>query len=504
MNRLQLFKELRRHRRLAEKRALNFEQNKGAKIMFGIGIALGFVYMIFITIVLSLIANDSRSVTTMEFIFALMPLLLATDFGFRFMAQQTPAQMVKPYVLLPIPRYACIDTFIITSMLNRGNLIWFGILVPYALMSLLYAYPLWATIEFLVIAWLLIIADSQWYLICRTKINDSPLWWLLPTGVYAMVAMPIIVGLGKAHAWATFFDFYSGAGTLVESGSPLPMIVVLAVLAVLVCINRRLQYSHVWAELARVETTKLHSVTHFSFLDRYGDIGEYLKLEVKSIIRNKNIRKTFISGVVGVCVFVGLIAFTDLYDDEFSSNFWCIYCFALLGTTNVIKIMGPEGNYIDALMVHKENILTLLHAKYFFNCAMLLFPFLLMLPTVIAGKWSFFMLVSYGFFTAGFQMFVLFQMAVYNKQTMPLNEKFIAKAPTETNYFQLVATIIAFALPMAWVTAIQSFASNNASYAVMLAIGLVFIAANRLWLRNIYNRMMRRRYVNMEAFRASR
>lgn len=504
MNRLQLFKELRLHRRLAEKRALNYEQNKGAKIATYIGLAFGFLYFIFIAIMLSLAANSMQSITPMEFIFAVMPFFLVVDFAIRFVAQQTPAQLIKPYVLLPISRYACIDTFIATSMLNTGNLIWFGLFLPYALMSLIYAYPIWITIEFLFICWVLILIDTQWYLIAKTKITDSQLWWLLPIAIYAVMAAPILLKLGKSQGWDDFFDLYATIGTAVENGSPLPLLIMAALLILLIYINRRMQYSHVWRELARVEVTKLRSVSRLSFLDRFGQIGEYLKLEIKSIIRNKNPRKTFISGAVTVCVFVALISFTDLYDGDLSANFWCVYCYVLLGTMNVIKVMGPEGNYIDGLMVHKENILSLLHAKYIFNCVMLIFPFLLMLPAVFAGKWSLLMLISYGVFTAGFQMAVLFQMAVYNKQTIPLNEKFIDKSGAQTNYTQLVASAIAFAAPVFFVSILQNLTSENTSYVIMLAIGLVFVLTSRLWLRNIYNRLMRRRYVNMESFRASR
>lgn len=504
MKRLALFKELRRHRKLAEKRALSYQQNKAAKVMIYISSSLVFLYLIFIAIMFSLAANDSTSVTPLEFIFGLAPFILLIDFSFRFMAQQTPAQLVKPYILLPIHKFACVDTFLGTSMLNTSNLIWFTLLIPYALMSLIFSYPIWTVLMFLLFWWLLIVADSQWYLICRTKITDSLLWWLLPVAVYAIMAAPILLELGKDKGWENFFELYAGIGTLMERGNPLPLLGVIALLAALFAVNRKLQYSHVWKELAKVETTKLHSVTRFSFLDKYGEIGEYLKLEIKTILRNKNPRKTFISNAAVVLFFVLLIAFTDMYDGDTFSNVWCIYCFVILGTTNIIKVMCNEGNYIDGLMVHKENILSLLKAKYIFNSAMLIFPFLLMLPTVFAGKWDIAMLFSYGAFTAGFQFFILFQMAVYNKQTMPLNEKFIAKGNVDNNYFAIAASISAFAIPMMLISILQSLLSKNMSYFIMFMIGLLFIATSGLWLRNIYNRLMKRRYANMESFRASR
>jgi hypothetical protein len=38
---------------------------------------------------------------------------------------------------------------------------------------------------------------------------------------------------------------------------------------------------------------------------------------------------------------------------------------------------------------------------------------------------------------------------------------------------------------------------------IILAIGLGFTLTHPLWLRNIYKRFMKRRYENMEGFRAS-
>lgn len=504
MKKLELFKALRLHRKLAEKRALNYNQNKAGKITVYIAVSCMLLYLIFIAIMFSLLTNESKDVTPLEFIFGISPFVLLVDFFVRFMAQQTPSQLIRPYVLLPIPRYACIDTFLITSMLNLGNLTWFVMLVPFTFMSVLFNYNILITLSFLLLWWIMVLANSQWFLICRTKITDSQLWWLLPIGIYALMGLPIILQLGMNKGWEDFFNLYAGIGTMIERGNPLPFLGVILLLVVLLLLNRRMQYRHIWNELAKVEETHLRKVTGFTFLDRYGEIGQYLKLEIKTIMRNKNPRKAFISGTLLVIMFSLLISFTNVYDDKFSTNFWCIYCFVIFGAMNLIKIMSNEGNYMDGLMVHKENILSLLKAKYIFYCLFLFFPFLLMLPTVFTGKWSLFMLISYGVFTAGFQYFVLFQMAVFNKQTVPLNTKFISKGNIENNYFQIAAEMVAFIIPMVLVSIMQALFGNYVSYIVMFAIGMAFILANNLWLRNIYNRLMKRRYKNLESFRASR
>ena len=54
-----LFKTLRKHRKLAEKRAINYEQNKTAKVLMYVlsGFMIG--YLIFFAVMLAMIANDT-------------------------------------------------------------------------------------------------------------------------------------------------------------------------------------------------------------------------------------------------------------------------------------------------------------------------------------------------------------------------------------------------------------------------------------------------------------
>ena len=502
MTPFEIFKTLRRHRKLAEKRSVSFQQNKAAKYLIWFLAAFTIIYLMFFAVMFALIANDSATTTSVEFIFGLFPFILTLDFLFRFTAQQTPSQIIKPYVLLPLPRYACIDSFIASSLFTSGNFIWFAMLVPYLLMAVVFSHGFWLSIAILVFFWLLIMLNSQWYTLVRTLINDTVAWWLLPLAVYALVFAPAYIG--KHAGMGTLFKDYASIGKLFSEGNLWPWLAVIALLTIVILVNRRVQYAHIWKELSRTETTRLRHVSRFSFLAGYGEIGQYIALEIKTILRNKNPRKSFIFGTVIVLGFSLIISLTDIYDSPFMTNFWCLYNYVIYGAMMLVRVMCNEGNYIDCLMVRKENILSLLRAKYAFYSIMLLFPFLLMLPTVFSGKWTLLMLISYAVFTAGFQYFVLFQLAVYNKQTVPLNTKFISKGGMENNYFQFAAEMVNFMIPMILVSILQAFLSNTASYVILLVIGLTFIATHRLWLRNIYNRLMTRRYRNMEGFRSSR
>ncbi|MBO4826285.1 MAG: hypothetical protein J5506_03475 [Prevotella sp.] len=499
MNRFQLLRELRRHIRLSEKRSMAYNQNKTAKVIMYILGGFSVVYLIFLAVLFALIANETSTYTPYELLYGLLPFFSAVDFGFRFMAQQTPSQLVKPYILLPIPKHACIETFIFSSMITPNNLLWLAIFLPYSIMTILFSEGLLAMLGFL-LGWIvLIIINSQWYMMVRTLINDHFWWWILPAAVYALLLAPW---------YLKDFDFMMNLyGSLGEGLTFWHILAWLGVIALLVAFffaNRSMQFAHVYKELANVEQTKLHNVSQFKYLDRFGEVGEYVKLEIKSIMRNKNMRKGFISSVIIVTIFSLLLSFTDIYDDNFNSNFLAFYNFGIFGLMGLSKVMSAEGNYIDGLMVHKENIISLLKAKYFFYVAMLLLPLLLMIPTVVQGKCSVLMLLSIFVFTAGIEYFLILQCAVYNKQTIPLNSKFIAKGSVETNYWQLVISMAVLFIPVILIIIMLSILSRNTAYLVLMGIGLLFILTNSLWIRNIYNRLMRRRYENMESFRATR
>lgn len=499
INKIKLFCLLRRNIKLSEKRSLAYEQNKTAKILLYVMSGFAICYMLFLSVMLALMANEIDSYTASEFFFGLLPFFLVVDFFFRFIGQQTPAQLVKPYSLLPIPRYTCVELFLISSILSSNNLLWLAITVPYVIMTMLFSDGLFAALGLILAFQIIISINSQWYLLVRTLINKSLLWWALPVVFYAAVFSPIYL-----KDFDTLFDTCSLLGSGFAFWHIAYYVAVLLVLWGIFELNKRVQYHFTYMETASVENVKMKHVADFAVLNRYGEIGEYLKLEVKSLLRNKNMRKTFVFATVFVMFLSLVISFTDLYQDNFSRNFWVVYTFVLYGAMMLIKIMSAEGNYIDGLMIHKENILQLITAKYYFYSAMLIMPFILMLPTVFTGKYSLLMLLSMITFSIGPVYCLLMQMAVYNRQTMPLNTKFISKGNMENNYFQIVAELLAMFCPVIFISVLKAFFSENVTFIILLIIGLIFIIFHKLWLRNIYKRFMSRRYRNMESFRATR
>ena len=492
MNKFKLYRLLRKNTNLSYRRSPVFEQNKWAKAVMFIGAGFFGLYLIIYGILIAMAADGEAGR-----MISLMPIILLIDFFLRFVVQTTPGMMVKPYILQPISRFTAIECFLISSHLSGYNFLWLMMFIPYSIIILIAGAGFWQVTLELLASLLLIMLNSQIYLFFRTLINRKVVWFLAAVAFYLLPFAPILLSF-KASVFAKMIDTYADFG---RAWYLVPVILLL--LTGLFYVNRYFQFKYVYEEISKKGERALKHVSKFSFLNRFGLIGEYLKIELKSNIRNKTMRSRCIMSLSLIVMFSCLIAYTPIYDNVMMINFWCLYCFAIYSVTTLIKIMGQEGNYIDLLMMHRENIIVLLKAKFWFYSAVLLVPFLLMLPAVFTGKFTLLMLVAYMLLTAGLLHFIIFQLAVYNKQTLPLQQKMTAKGNFE-NGMQLVIELVALFGPGAIVGVGYLLVGLTYTYLFMCVLGLAFIVTYPLWIRNIYNRMMQRRYENIAGFHTTR
>ena len=494
-----LYRLVSKNQRLSVRRHPMFEQNKVMKWLGYIFIGFWAVYLVFFGVFFAFVL-DGSNYESFDWINGGIIYFLVMDFLFRFGLQETPAQEIKPYKMLPVPQNFLLNVFLLRLGLQAYNFFWGFFLVPFGLFAVVKFFGFGGLLLFVLGWWLMFVMNGYWYLIWRTLIQRNMFFLVIPLVIYAALIY-----------FGTFFDetnpwLFSGCMMLGRGfcqGQLWAFLIPVAVSTVLFFINRRMQRECIYEEIAKVEKVQKVKSREMSWLNRFGTIGEYMKLEIKSTLRNKVPRTQFLMGVGYMLLFCCLFAFTDIYDNQqFMKTFICVYCFACLGTMTLTSVMCVEGNYIDLLISRKESVLSLLKAKYVFNCVMLVFPMLFVLMPVFRDKVLLIECVSCMFFTSGCVFPFLFQLAVYNKQSLALNEKITRNGRGSKT--QILFSFAALFAPMiVMYILILVFNIVVASW-VMLALGIAGTCAAPLWLRNIYRRFMLRRYENMEGFRETR
>lgn len=494
-----LYKLISHNQRLQSRRHPMFEKNMAMKVFGYIFIAFWAAYLVVLGVTSYGLFKDS-ALESFDWIDGGMIWFLILDFFVRFAMQETPAQNIKQYKLQNIPTGFLLNTFLLRMGLHPYNLFWAFFFVPFGLLAIPSFYGFGGFMGFIMGWWFMFVLNGYWYLLWRTLINRNFWYGLPPVVIFALLVY-----------FGIFFDdnnqwLFQGCIQLMRGfcqGNTLSWLFVFILIVPLYIVNYHLQKVAIYVEIAKTEEVKQVKTNNMIFLDTFGIIGEYLKLELKSTMRNLVVRKQFVTGGLCMLMLCGLFSFTDVYDGApFMRIFICVYCFTCLGVMTLTTVMCTEGNYIDGLMVRKETVLSLLKAKYYFQCLILIVPFLFSLMPIIEGKITLMTALGCLFFTSGAVFPFIFQLAVYNDSTIHLNEK-LTKAGRDTKV-QMLMSAVALFLPMLVMYVLVDIFNDQIASIAMMTIGLIGTLLHPLWLRNIYTRFMRRRYQNMDGFRNSR
>ena len=276
-----LLKDIRQQRKLSAKRHPMYQNNKFGKYFMYLFALIWVGYLVLFGFLLpSLFREEMPGMEPYHVLNGGMWYIFMIDFCMRFMGQKLPASEVKPYAVLPVRKRDVLDCHLLLNGLDTYNLIWLCLLLPFGCMTLWKFFGLGGLLGFILGYLILIIANGYWHSICRTLMNEHILWVLLPIAVYGG-----IIALMATTKWPNHIGMEWGEGFI--QWEPLAFLAAIAVLALLFWLCRVMQLKIVDKEIARTKTTKLKRVREYKFLDRFGEIGEYLRLEIKLLTRNK-------------------------------------------------------------------------------------------------------------------------------------------------------------------------------------------------------------------------
>lgn len=497
MTKRELHRLLCRHESLQDSRNPMFERNRFVKWLFVLMVLYYAAIMILMGVVLPLPMSEIYAgVPGFHVLDGWFWTLLGADFWLRFIMQETPANKAHVYSLLPIPRKFLMRRYLIRAGLSTGNMFWGFFLVPFALMSVFPVMGIGAAIGWLLGWWLMFVLNGYIYLFFRATMIKNVWWLLVPSAFF--IALNLIAFLPDHNILDMPCTYFMYDMALWKA---YPFVLLLLLIGIWFWINEKFQSRMLYDEVGKKEEVQVKNASQMKFLNRYGVFGEYLKLEIKLRLRNKQPRMQFFVLLGLMALLSGLLYFTDIYDNSFMISFICMYDYIVLGMSSLVTIMCYEGNYMDLLMSRREGLLHLLTTKYYLNSALLLVPLILTTPLMIIGKISVWMDFGYLLFTVGVLYPVTFQMAIYNKETLPLNAKLTGK---QGNSKQNILSMVLMFGPLLIERVSVTLLGDVYGYLVLIVLGLTGIITHRRWLRWTYQRLMARRYENMEGFRASR
>ncbi len=499
-NFLILFKEIDRMRKLENRRHPFFYQKRAMKVFAGVMTLLIIAYLCMGGILLQeILATEHPSMASYHLFHQGMVFLCVVDFSFRFMGQSTPGMKAKPFLLLPVPRKRIIDCFLLKAGLNTTPCIWFAFLMPFALKAILPYYGWSGLPGYLLGWWLMLTANSYFYLAMRTLIIRRWIWLLLP---YAFYTLLLTLALWPETPWMAYAFMWLGEGWI--EGNLGSYLVPLAIITGLFRLNEPLQDHAAYYELAGTPQKKGRKANwQLNTLNRYGLTGECVKMEIKSILRNRTVKVQFWMAVGMTVLFSLLLTFSpDVYGTK-GNAFFCYYCFFTMASP-LLHTLNVEGNYMDGIMTRKGMLTHILQGKYFFNVLIEVLPFLLLLPTVCMGTITLLQSVAYFMVTAGFCIPVSMHSSLFTNYAAPLNKKLTESNGSNKVGLTLVIMSLLVLLPIGIEFLLTWLISQWVADTVLILAGLTGILTYKRWLSQLYTRVYARRHNQMEGFRKTR
>lgn len=274
----------------------------------------------------------------------------------RFQMQELPSLSIQPYLAQNIKRSSMLRFLNARSLVHVINFLPLFVFIPFTIVIIAPAYGGITALCFL-IAMLSLVVNNHFLNMYIKRKSASNSWWF--------VAIVLLLTGFKALDYFKLISFEKSSAQIFIYLLQHPWLCIFAVAITCITffINNNYLRSHLYIE-ELVSEGKLKAGKSFAFLDRFGDIGDIIALDLKLIFRNKRPRTLII--LSGVILLYGFMFYPQYLR---SQNYSMLFLFALLITGLFISNYGQflfswQSSHFDGMMCYNMNMKQYIKAKF--------------------------------------------------------------------------------------------------------------------------------------------
>ena len=494
-------KDLRQHQWKAFRRNPMFERNLGVRIfmffMFGV-LAMEFLAFGFALDKLLLeVGQYERAIDTFN---SIILYILAVDFIIKFFFKSNQSMQIAPYMTLSVKRNTLFNFLLKKEFTSFWNFYLFFLVVPFAFKAILPYYGFISVILYILFFYLLCVANSL-IVSFANNLTKRSVWFYIP--IIVLLILPFIFPVtGKFD----FGHYTQKTGELLLNNNLIVWMGLIVLLSAFWIINRMQMRSELYRELQGEKAEKISSFSKLSFLDQFGETGEFIQLEIRMILRSKRLKQgTLFTGCMLSAIYIFFLYSPNIAAAPSGNFILLLYGMITVGLLGIVMgqyLFTSESSFFDGMMARNLSIRNMLKSKYLLYSSYALVISILLLIPVINGKLSLLLLVANLFYVTGPVFFMIFQNAVYNKTYFDLFDRGMMNWKGQSGSMVVISMITMF-LPVILILIITAFFGKETAYWYMIIVGVLFTLTSQQWLQWTYNRFLKRRYKNMEGFRSN-
>lgn len=483
------------HHWLKSLRAPGYYKNLVVNIFMGLTVLYFLVIFIALGFMLPNILREAAPQTDPAFMFnggmiyAVLGILLL-----RFLFQQLSTINLQSYQVLPIKRSKLVNYLLLKPLLNPLNYLTLTFAVPFAITGIAPTYGAGGAFRFIFIVVFLVWFNTLLASFLKRKFGAN----ILGIAVFLV----IIAGLVALEYFKIFsvFDLSQRVFDFLIA-NPVGLLVVLALSALAFGLNKWFFAQNYYPENFDKKAAKKQTQTQsFSFMERFGKIGEIISLEMKLALRHKRTKNVVYMAVL--FLFYGLL----FYPQEMYRGNDAMMMFVAIFITGIGMIMigqwiiNWEGSYFDYLMTSDIDTHTYIKANYLLMLALCVISFILTTPYFLFGSEVLINHLVAFLYNAGVNIHVYLFGATFNTKRLEL-AKGSAMNMQGVTYKNFIVMIPLLVVPMALMGIFSLFDAQYIALIILALLGLAGIVFWKQLLEVTEKQFLRRKYALCEGFR---
>lgn len=419
---------------------------------------------------------------------------LLADLLLRSFLQNIPSVQIIPFLRLNIRHFTIINLLLFRSLWNIFNLVPLFIVIPFTLKILLPSIGIWHSM-FYFISFLLLILINNYLAVLIYYLSKINAGFLTIPFLFAAFFM----GLQKTNF--PIHDLSVSLGKFMIQDNLANFLLLLLVLGGTYALIYKILVNNTYIDTFNTKNGATAS-NQWVWLDefsKFGEIGTYITLELKLLIRNKRPRQALM--MIPIMVIYIIIFNLNYAKDNFLALI--LPCVLGVGTASYGQyLFSWESSYFDGIMARKNNLVNYIKAKYYLMSAVTIIIFIpFFIYFSITGKENVILLSVFLIFTVGVLCLIMIFIGTFNDGRIDL---------TQNNYFnfqgkkanQYLLTSVLMILPVGMYSLFSFLINDTIGKLVIGLMGLLFIITHEWWLKKIIvPYFISRKYKNLEGYR---
>lgn len=391
-------------------RSASFATNLAMKILMGFLAFVFILYFLMAGIGLFYILKREFNLEPLQTVNSYMIYYVVTDLVMRLMMQKLPVVNLKPLLLMNIKRSTIVHFALGKTALSFFNVLHWFFVVPFTVVLVLEGYDALGAVSWGIGVLCLFYINNFLNLLLNDKDN-------LFMGFIALLA--IFGGL----QYYGIFDITQYAAPLFQAlyELRLAVLVPVAILAGMYVFDYRYFYGHLHLDTGLSVKHAEAKTENFTWLDRFGSLGTFLKNDIRLIKRNKRSKQTVLASIM--FLFYGLLFFTNSLE-VYQGEGWRIFA-GIFVTGGFLFTFGQfvpswDSSYYPLMMTQNVSYRQYLMSKWWLIVLSTVAATILAVPYLYFGLDIYLAIVVAAIYNIGFNSHIVLLGGAYIKTPIDL------------------------------------------------------------------------------------